>query len=405
MAGVVDPSGSRGSTPRPGSVTRKNRRVLIAGVSTRALAVSAMRAGYRVTAIDAFGDLDLRAAADVIALRPEWGPPFSPAAAAVAARTARLRGVLVAYTSNFENYPTAVAGLARCGRLLGNPPAVLTRIRNPTELMRTMRARGFATPDTRARPLPAGSGPGSWLLKPRRSGGGHGTSAWRGQPVPRTHYLQERIAGIPGSLVFAADGRRAAPLGLSRQLVGDARFGARGFRYCGSLIGPGSGLFPRQEELLELATRMATALTEEFGLIGLNGVDFIARDGIPYPIEVNPRYCASMELVERAQGLSLFQVHARACRGHLPAGPRPTPAVEGKAIVFARRNITLGDTRPWLAQGTFGDVPQPGERIVRGRPICTVFATGKDMASCNRLLIRRAAAVYRAGRPAKRVVA
>ncbi len=375
--------------------------VLIAGISTRALAVSARRAGYQVTAIDAFGDLDLREAADVIALRPEHGMLYSPAAAVAAAKA--VPGGLVAYTSNFENYPAAVAGLARRGDLLGNPAAVLTRVRNPFELMRALRSHGFATPDTRAKAPSTPSRPSAWLLKPRRSGGGHGTVAWRpGRPVPRTHYLQQRIVGMPGSVVFAADGRRAIPIGLSRQLVGDASLGAHGFRYCGSLIGPGNRLFPGQQELLEIATRLANAVTQEFGLVGLNGVDFIARDGVPYPIEVNPRYSSSMELVERCRGLSLFRVHASACRGTLPAAATPLDAVAGKVIVYARREVTLDDTRPWLADGSIADVPHPGERIRRGRPICTVFASGTDVASCHRLLMRRAARVYRSVEAARR---
>src|SRR6266550_1444574 len=49
------------------------RHVLIAGVTTRAIAVSAAHAGYRVTAVDAFGDLDLRAIADVITPGPTPG--------------------------------------------------------------------------------------------------------------------------------------------------------------------------------------------------------------------------------------------------------------------------------------------------------------------------------------------
>jgi predicted ATP-grasp superfamily ATP-dependent carboligase len=376
-------------------------RVLIAGVSTRALAVSAARAGYQVTAIDAFGDLDLRGSAEVIALRGEFGVRYSPLAAVTAA--ASVPGRLAAYTSNFENYPAAVAGLMRRFRLLGNPPAVLTRVRNPIELMRTLRGRGFATPDARATPLPHHPRPGSWLLKPRRSGGGHGTRVWRrGQRVPRTHYLQERIAGLPASIVFAADGRSAVPLGLSRQLVGDARFGAHGFRYCGSLLGPATGLLRHQEKLLEGAARLANAVTEAFGLVGLNGIDLIARNGVPYPIEVNPRYAASMELVERARGLSIFEVHARACDGALPAPFVPLTTVEGKAIIFARRNVILGDTRAWLEHGSFADVPHPGEMIRRGHPICTVFASGRDAAACHRLLVRRAAGVYRAAELSKR---
>jgi len=376
-------------------------RVLIAGVSTRALAVSAAHAGNRVTAIDAFGDLDLRRAAQVIALRPDHGMRYSPSAAVAAAEG--VPSAMAAYTSNFENYPGSVTRLARHHQLLGNPSTVLIRVRNPIELMRTLNRRGFATPRTRTRPLPAPQRARSWLIKPRQSGGGHGTSVWRrGQPVPRTHYLQERLPGTPGSLLFAADGRRAVPLGLSRQLVADARFGAHGFRYCGSLFGPDTGLFPLQDHLLQIAGNLASAVTEEFGLVGLNGVDFIARNGVPYPIEVNPRYSASMELVERAQGLSIFEMHAEACHGTLPPVPIGQVAVQGKAIVFARRNVALGDTRPWLENGWFADIPYPGERIGRGRPICTVFATGRNAAACHRSLVRRAAGVYRAAESRKR---
>jgi predicted ATP-grasp superfamily ATP-dependent carboligase len=194
-------------------------------------------------------------------------------------------------------------------------------------------------------------------------------------------------------VVFAADGRSAVTLGISRQLVADARFGARGFRYCGSLFGP--ALFPRQAQLLERAALLASAVTEEFGLMGLNGVDFIARNGVPFPIEVNPRYSASMELIERANGTSMFEVHVRACHGILPRPHACGAGTEGKAVVFARRDVTMGDTRHWLQRGWLGDVPTAGEKIRRGRPICTVFAHAADPAACHRLLIRRAASIYR----------
>ncbi len=368
--------------------------LLIAGVAVRALAASAARAGYRVTAVDAFGDLDLCRVASAIPLRVENGTDYSPLSAVRAART--VPATLVAYTSNFENYPEAVARLARRRRLLGNPPAVLTRVRNPLELMREVRRRGFATPNTRATPPAAKGAPGSWLLKPRRSGGGHGTRVWRrGEAVPRTHYLQERIAGSSGSVVFAADGRRAVTLGLTRQLVGDGRLGARGFRYCGSLLGNPSGLFRRGEELLDAARAVVAGLTAEFGLVGLNGMDFVARDGVPYPIEVNPRYSASMELLERAHGLSMFETHIQAFEGTLPAVPARSAEIEGKAIVFARRDVTVGDTRGWIDHGCFADIPHPGERILRGHPICTVFAKGRNADGCHRLLLSRAASVYR----------
>jgi uncharacterized protein len=185
-------------------------------------------------------------------------------------------------------------------------------------------------------------------------------------------------------------------LGLSRQLVGDLRFGAPGFRYCGSMIGSRTTpVFPRQREIFETAAALAIEVTREFGLVGLNGIDFIARKGVPYPIEVNPRYSASMELLERGHGPSLFEIHVRACGGTLPSELEINSGVEGKAIVFARRDVTLGNTEAWVSRQSFGDVPHPGERIPCGRPICTVFARGSNQATCMRRLVRQARIVYR----------
>ena len=107
--------------------------------------------------------------------------------------------------------------------------------------------------------------------------------------------------------------------------------------------------------LVDRAGALARAVAEEFGVVGVNGIDFVARDGVPYAIEVNPRWCASMELVERAYGLSVFGAHAAACAdGVLPefdlARARRGAAAVGKAVVFARRDVAVGDTREWLGR-------------------------------------------------------
>ena len=376
---------------------RSGRRVLIAGVTTRALARSAARAGYQVIAVDAFGDLDLRAVAAVVPLTRNSGG-FTAAAAAAAARG--VASELAAYTSNFENHPEAVAALAAGRRLLGNPREVLRAVRNPLQLMRALAARGFPVPATRATAPRRPAGTGAWLLKPRRSGGGHGTRVWRpGLSVSRGAYLQQRIPGRPGSIIFLADGHRVHPLGVTRQLTGERAFGAVGFRYCGSLLGsPEAPLFPEESRLRESAQALAWAVTEEFGLVGLNGVDFIARKGVPWAIEVNPRPCASMELVERSGGPPLFELHARACRGRLPSPAQPAAqprGISGKAVVFARREVTVRKFPAGL-EAHAADLPHPGEVIGRGHPICTLFAEGRDAGACLRALEGRARVLYAA---------
>jgi predicted ATP-grasp superfamily ATP-dependent carboligase len=155
---------------------------------------------------------------------------------------------------------------------------------------------------------------------------------------------------------------------------------------------------PDGSKLFARAAALAQVVTEEFGLVGVNGIDFIANDGVPFPIEVNPRYSASMELVERALGISIFDLHVRGCMGPFSAADAIMPATPdgafGKAVVYARDIVTLGDTTPWLDDASVRDIPHPGERIGRGRPVCTVFARGDDAVSCYAALVRRAEQVY-----------
>jgi uncharacterized protein len=374
------------------------RRVVIAGVSARAAAESAARAGFDVTAIDAFADLDQHPSVQ------SWPIP-RPFAARAAARAARIVECdAVAYLSNFENHPDDVRTLAAGRELWGNPPAVLRRVRDPMCLARALRDRGSAGPEVWLPPDTTGDGQTpdtttdhrEWLVKPLASGGGHAVRPWdRGTPVPRHCYLQELIAGTPGSVVFVAAGGRAVPLGVFRQLVGDPAFGATGYQYCGNILASAGD----NDALVDAACTLARTVSEEFGLAGVNGIDFVARDAHPYAVEVNPRWTASMELVEGAYGLSVFAAHAAACAdGTLPdfdvVRARRGAGAAGKAVVFAREDVTIGDTSAWLGDSTVRDVPHPGERIRAGRPVCTVFAPGHDHASCYVALVRRADRVY-----------
>ena len=394
-------------------------RVLVAGVSTRAMAESAARAGFAVAAIDAFADFDQHPSVDARSL----GARFSAATAARDSRGAACDAV--AYGANFENHPDAIALLARDRTLWGNPPDVIRSVRDPRLLSEALRRRGLAAPEICEEPrttsafgvrrsafgVPGsgvlgsrvlGSGR-SWLLKRYASGGGRGVREWRdGMRVPTGAYLQELIDGAPMSIIFAGANRRSMPIGLTRQLVGDGSFGASGYQYCGNILTAAG----EDDQVLADARALADALCDEFGLVGVNGIDLIVANGIPYAIEVNPRWCASMELVERAYGLSVFAVHAAACRdGVLPdfnlEKIRRSAPASGKAIVFARRDVTVGDTSTWLPAveahtPEIRDVPKPGTHIRAGRPICTVFATARDSRACRDELVSRAERVYAA---------
>jgi predicted ATP-grasp superfamily ATP-dependent carboligase len=377
------------------------QRVVVAGVSTRAAAESAARAGYTVTAIDAFGDLDQHNAVNSVSL----GRDFSADAAARVA--AGIEYDAIVYLANFENHPKAVRVLAAGGRLWGNSAEALGRARHPAIVGEALKQKGFLVPEVRMKPdlARADDAGRRWLVKPLASGGGQRIHAWTPGETPRRHsYRQEFFEGLPGSVLFAASSGRVVPLAVSRQLVGEPAFGAGGFQYCGNILTPaGDGTaFSQDEKLASEAIRLAEAVATEFQLVGVNGIDFIARDGVPYAIEINPRWCASMELIELAHGVSVFEVHAAACsRQVLPAFDlrvaRRNMGAAGKAVVYARRHTTVGDTREWLDRPEHvRDVPHPGEEIPSGHPICTVFAMERDTTSCHRALVERASRVYEA---------
>jgi predicted ATP-grasp superfamily ATP-dependent carboligase len=229
-----------------------------------------------------------------------------------------------------------------------------------------------------------------WLRKPRRGGGGSGVREWKhGAPLGPHELVQERIEGVLASVAFVADGQRAALLGISKGLTGDPAFGARGHRYCGSLYP-----FVADRALRDRMGAIAGAVTAAFGLVGLNGIDFVLREGEPYVLEINPRYCASMELMERGGGISVFEAHVSACGRALPSFElAPTREVLGKAILYARRDVVVGDSRRWLLRDDVRDIPFPGDRIRRGHPVCTVFARGADSVTCYARLVAAASAL------------
>ena len=369
-------------------------RVLVAGVSTRAAAASAAEAGYDVVAIDGYADRDQHQRVHALSLPRDAGVPFSAAAAAAAAR--QFDTDAAAYLSNFENDLDAVAVLGTSRSLWGNPHDVLRRARDPFIVARLFDDHGIPTARVRTHPGEPND-PTHWLHKPLASGGGHGIRPWTTGAVGRRHYLQERIDGTAGSVVFVAAEGRAVTMGISRQLIGDARFGVSGYRYCGNILAPASQhLVWGGDTLTAAVDRLAAIAAAELLLVGVNGIDFVARDEIPYPIEINPRWTASMELIERACGVNVFAAHAMACSARrLPDAMPAVPGAVGKAVVFARADSVVGDTDAWLADPDIRDVPHSGHVARAGTPVCSVFAAAPDAAECELELVRRAERIYR----------
>ena len=351
----------------------------VVGASARAAAHSLARAGYAPWAVDLFADRDLRLVA------PCARCPLDQYPAALPALCGRFPPGPVMYTGGLENHPEVVAELARRRELWGVGPDVLRKARDPDELSGPA-ARGYAVPFTWTGPLPA---PASVrvLSKPVASSGGIGIRfAEPGEVAGPGRYLQEFIDGPSLSAQFA--GHFLSLHGVTEQLVGEPWLHARPFAYCGT-IGPATVSDALRAILNGLGAEYASRST----LRGVWGLDFVLQHGHPYPVEINPRYTAAMEVVEHGYGRALLA----------PAvGPPPRLGrTIGKAVYYAPRPITFPPAGPWDADleppfdpwrlPGYADIPDPGEPIEPGQPVLTFFATGSTPDECRAKLKERAA--------------
>ncbi|MGI9429377.1 MAG: ATP-grasp domain-containing protein [Bythopirellula sp.] len=355
--------------------------IAVVGASARAAAFSLLRAGYPVVTADLFADADLarRCHATRIASYPEGFDDW----------LTETKCDAWLYTGALENYPTLVDRLAASQTLLGHRGAGLRRVRDPLQLQAVLTRAGLQFPHTEtANQTPKGD---RWLGKTYRGSCGSGVCVNSG-----TAFVQQRIEGVPLSAVYI--GSRL--IGVTRQFVGEPWTGASEFQYCGT-IAP----WPVPSETLPQLVRLGTVLHDEFELTDLYGVDLILDGGTLWTIEINPRYTAAAEVVERALEINVFANQSQqastapGAKGALKHDVDPC----GKVIVYAKAPLVItaatsqsllqhaGDL-PWP---TIADIPAAGTQILVGQPILTLFAAGESCENVQLQLQQRVADVER----------
>jgi uncharacterized protein len=382
------------------------------GASVRAAAESAKRAGFAPTAADLFADADLQACCPSV--RVDRYPHDFPA---ILEQTPAAPWM---YTGGLENHSRLIERMEQCRPLYGNGGAALRRVRDPYQVTRALARRDIAVPAVQSSPdgLPLD---GTWLRKGRHSSGGLHVAPWQntvasspgaaarsGDDSAAGVYFQQRIAGVACSAVYLASARRAVLVGVTEQLLGGslARAGnseegnahAAEFQYAGSL-----GPLPLDGAQRGRFAEIGRVLADEFQLVGLFGVDCVLASGVPWPVEVNPRYTASVEIFERAWNLPIVGWHVAACRDRaLPvAVPDGSPQLWGKAIVYAQRDFQFDERLAKhvqrLAAATpagcplLADIPTTGSQIAQKWPVLTVFATGQHIEAVRASLADRRA--------------
>ncbi len=367
-------------------------KTLITGVSTRAIAESAVKSGNDVFTIDYFGDHDQKQIVENYSLLRDFNLPFR-AENLIKASTQFEFDSLV-YISNFENFPELIEKFSTRAEILGNAPDILRKVRNWKVLRKFMTENHIPFPET----LLAGeeervTDKGGWLLKPTNSGGGSRIKVWEGEELSTNQIIQRYVDGIPASVCFIANGCKSVLIGLSSQLIGLDDLGATGFTWCGNIL-PLSFDEKESHYIIGQMENITSLLTNHFNLKGACGIDIvIKRDKkgrlTPYILEINPRYTASMELVENLYGLNIYSIHINALQGKLPdfsLADKHSTQFLAKGILFARNDIKIKETANWKRRG-IRDIPFEGDMIEKEHPVCTILADGSDYNECRSNLL------------------
>lgn len=391
-------------------------KLLIVGASVRAQIQSAIRAGYPVEGWDLFADHDTRVACQ------QAGPnmaailnieSFDQVEGEVArARSTNIRQPDVAIVcGGVEQHAEAIAAIEDWLPIAGCSTESMAQFAKRERLHDVIEAAGCKAAPTFDR-LPDQATPSDWLRKPIVSGGGLAIrvavdSDLSGSGSSSDYIFQQRIAGESFSALYVAKDRHSLLVGCTRQLVGDDRFTDSPFAWCGSL-----GPIRLSADCVSRLSTLGNSLTQDFGLRGVFGVDFILNEQSIWPVDINARITGSAEVFEsfdreNNHPRAFNMIKAQLEQLDIPScSPQNLPAAEklcGKAIVFNQTGNSISVTGEVFenlleieqAGIRISDVPNMGVTIGPNEPITTVQTTGSDQQGIESALVSAAQQVRR----------
>jgi uncharacterized protein len=356
--------------------------ILVIGFSTRNIVCSARRAGYNVYSIDAFRDLDLQECAYASVLLE-----FRTAKKMHQLDFSKIKVKMDSFELKFD----AIVPVSGLGMIDYNifPSPCLTSSQDAVQkasdkryLSKRLEALGISHPrcysldelDTIECPV---------IIKPALGGGGTLNRIAKSkqeilsvldellgldqESADQTVIIQEFLEGIPSSVSLLSTKSEALSVAVNEQLIGISWLSRLPFAYCGNITPFKIGQAEEMEALAE-------DLVLRFKLVGSNGVDFLFTENGPVVLEINPRFQGSLDTVEKAMGINLFEAHVNCFRGELPDKP--------KAKCFAARGIFYSDRELFIDRELMdiiirekcADIPPPGTVAKPDWPLTSLFS-------------------------------
>jgi len=392
--------------------------LVVLGVDTACVAKSAVELGYKTYVVDHFGDIDVRRFCSRYKATVEQKKGVSCGRIAERFRPdillRNMRSLVrenkidaVLLSSGLDDSFNILQQIDELVPILGNSPEVVRGVRDRLKFFKGLRSLSVSFPRTAIVSNPdkledAAEKIGyPVVIKPLKGFGGLGVEpAWDQEALEPVSskaaaagekvLVQELIHGVHASISIIVANGHVKVLTVNEQLLGlGSVFQLEPFGYCGNVV-PASSSDPIFERCKLLADKIAKC----FNLVGSNGIDLvISNEGMPYVIEVNPRFQGSLECVERVLGMNLVHSHIAACLdGTLPDVQPARTRYCTRLILYAPERIVVPDlTRlEWVR-----DIPFPGSIVEKGEPICSVLADGEDRENSFKEAQRKVDLIFR----------
>ena len=356
--------------------------ILIIGFNTRNVVCSASRAGYTVCSIDAFCDFDLQECAY--------------ASASLECRTvqelhqlkvSRIKDQMAEFGLEFDALVPG-SGLEMLDYndfscpVLASSPDAMQKASDKLYLSKRLEALGIPHPccysleELDAIEYPV-------MIKPVSGGGGIFNRLARNRQellasleelrelnpelTEQAVIIQEFLEGIPSSVSLLSTKTEARSVAVNEQLIGIPWLSRLPFAYCGNIT-------PFRTDQAGEMEALAEELVLDFKLLGSNGVDFLVSKNGPVVLEINPRFQGSLDTVEKAMNINLFEAHAGCFRGKLPEKPE-AKCFAARGVIYSDREIFIDRVlMDLILREKCADIPSQGTVTEPDGPLTSLFA-------------------------------
>jgi predicted ATP-grasp superfamily ATP-dependent carboligase len=324
--------------------------ILVIGYNNRSIVCSARRAGYKVCSIDAFRFLDLQECAYASDLLEHMDEPKL-----IELDTSKIKAQMAAFGLEFDAIVPG-SGMEMFDHncfscpVLASSPDNKQKASNKKYLSKRLETLGISHPNCYS-PNEIDAIKYPVIVKPAFSSGGLFNRIARNEQellsilenlcsldhrgldlefMAETVVIQDFLEGIPSSVSLLSTKKEALSVAVNEQLIGIPWLSRLPFAYCGNIT-------PFRNEQADEMETLAEELILDFKLLGSNGVDFLVTETGPIVLEINPRFQGSLDTIEKAMNINLFEAHVGCFRGELPSKP--------KANCFAARGIIYSDRK------------------------------------------------------------